>query len=400
MNKKRILLFTMGNWSHSNEALVKALHDRSPDWEIHTIDLLQQFRQRKHALLFCMLDIPVLLWRALLDGGFDKTNILYAPFTSRYINRLARSLVREHKPDFTLQTTTRFNACNTGVPHFTIIDITVAAGRPSYRNLFHSSEHALNMLDSFQHKVYACSTGVFSMGGYVRDSLVSDYQVPPYRAHSIGAGPNIDLGHRSDVTASRKILFVGTDWQRKGGPDLLAAFRKVRQNHQDATLEIIGCNPDINEGGVRVVGRVPRHELHNYFSTARMFALPTVHEAFGIVFVEALHFGLPIVATSIGAIPEMVRHGVNGYRVKPGDVEALANALDQLLSDDELADAFGEASYEHAIKFSWDAAAEVLVDKINELIEHDKPKSTPGHRRPEHRQPAGMHISRNEEVSA
>ena len=66
------------------------------------------------------------------------------------------------------------------------------------------------------------------------------------------------------------------------------------------------------ELGVKVVGRVPREDLHRHFSQARVFALPTLLEAFGIVFVEALHFGLPIIGTTIGAVPEMVEDGVNG----------------------------------------------------------------------------------------
>ena len=375
MSKKRVLLFTMGSWSHSNEALVKALHHYSPEWEIHTFDLLQQFKANKLGIFFSLVDMPKLMLQAIRDGAFDKASLLYAPATSGFITRLARKAVREFQPDFTLQTTTRFNACNTGVPHFTIIDITVASARQSYRNLFNSSEEALNILDSFQQKVYTQSTGVFSMGGYVRDSVVTDYQVAPYRAFSIGAGPNIKLGPRSDVANSKKILFVGTDWKRKGGPDLLEAFRRVRNRHPDAQLDIIGCKPEVAQEGVNIIGRVPRDEIHQYMSQARMFVLPTIHEAFGIVLVEALHFGLPIISTTVGAVPEMVMHDINGYRVQPGDIEALANAMDELLSSDELAEKFAEASYQHAANFSWEAAAETLVEKISMLLEYDRLES-------------------------
>lgn len=375
LSKKRVLLFTMGSWSHSNDALVKALREYSPNWDIHTVDLLQQFKAHKRGFFYSLMDMPGLLWQAIRDRGFDKASLLYAPATSAFINRLACKNVREFKPDFTLQTTTRFDACNTGVPHFTIIDITVASARQSYRNLFNSSEEALNILDNFQQKVYTQSTGVFSMGGYVRDSVVTDYQVAPYRAFSIGAGPNIKLGPRSNVVNSRKILFVGTDWIRKGGPDLLDAFRRIRDKHPDAELDIIGCAPDIQEAGVNVVGRVERDDIHHYMSQARMFVLPTIHEAFGIVLVEALHFGLPIISTTVGAIPEMVLHDINGYRVQPGDVDALAKAMDELLSSDELADKFSEASYQHATNFSWEASAETLVDKINMLLDYDRLQS-------------------------
>src|SRR3546814_1134069 len=57
VSKKRVLLFTMGSWSHSNDALVKALHHYSPDWEIHTFDLLQKFKAHKLGLFFGLLEI-------------------------------------------------------------------------------------------------------------------------------------------------------------------------------------------------------------------------------------------------------------------------------------------------------------------------------------------------------
>ena len=371
VGNRRILLFTMGNWSHTNGALVKALHDRLPQWDINVVDLLQQFRQDKRALLSSMIDVPVLAGQALLDRGFDRNNILYAPATSRFINRLAQQHIREYEPAFTLQTTTRFNACGGEVPHFTVIDMTVAAARQSYRDLFHSTERALDQLDDFQREVFAGSSGVFAMGHYVRDSLVSHYDVEPHRAHTIGAGPNIVMGARSPLIGSQSILFVGTDWIRKGGPTLLKAFRKVKAKNPHAKLNIIGCSPNIDEPGVHIIGRVRREQLHNYFTDARVFALPTVHEAFGVAFVEALHFGLPIVATPVGAVTEMVKNGVNGHIVQPGDVYGLARALDELLTNDEIAAGFGAASYTHAQNFTWERAAEILHKNIFELIRRD-----------------------------
>jgi len=364
---KRVLLFTMGGWSHTNEAIIRQLESKLPRWKIRVVDLLQILKHDKRAWLAYLLDVPVLVWHALLDRGFDKSNILYAPATSRFINYLAKSIANEFQPDFTIQTTTRFNACTDKVPHFTITDVTLAAVRQRYIELYHSTERALDKLHEFQKKVFATSTGIFAMGQYVRHSLIWDYRVPPRRAFAIGSGPNIDLGTRSRIIGSKKILFVGTDWKRKGGPVLLDAFRMIRQHHPDAELYIVGCSPEIQEAGVHVVGKVSRENLHIYFSGARLFALPTELEAFGVAFVEALHFGLPIVATAIGAIPEMVEIGVNGYLVKPGNAEAMARALDRLLDDDQLALQFGEASYQRSLRFNWDRAGTILCEKMLEL---------------------------------
>lgn len=377
---KRVLLFTMGGWSHTNEAIIRQLESKLPNWKIKVVDLLQLLKHDKRAWAAHLIDLPLLAWQALLDRGFDKSNILYAPATSRFITHLAHSITREFAPDFTVQTTTRFNAASDGIPHFTITDVTMAAVRQRYIDLYHSTERALDKLHEFQKKVFAKSTGIFAMGQYVRHSLIWDYRVPPRRAFAIGSGPNIALGARSPIVGSKKILFVGTDWKRKGGPVLLEAFRLVRRHQPDAELYIVGCSPDLQESGVHVVGKVSRENLHIYFSGARLFALPTELEAFGVAFVEALHFGLPIVATAIGAIPEMVEIGVNGYLVKPGNAEAMARALDRLLDDDQLALQFGEASYQRSLRFNWDRAGAILCEKMLELARENPqvpPKAPP-----------------------
>lgn len=368
MSNKRALLFTMGGWSHSNDAIVAQLENKLPRWRIRTVDLLRLMREDKRSWLAHGLDMPLLAWNAIGDHGFDKNNILYAPATSRFINHLARRITNEFQPDFTIQTTTRFNAASGEVPHFTIIDVTMAAVRQRYLSLYHPREAALDRMHEFQKQVFESSTGIFAMGKYVRDSLIWDYLVPPDRAFAIGAGPNIALGPRSPVVGSRKILFVGTNWERKGGPALLEAFRQLRHYHPQAELYIVGCTPNVHEEGVYVVGRVAREDLHLYFSSARVFALPTQLEAFGIAFVEALHFGLPIIATPIGAIPEIVENGVNGFLVKPGNADSIARALDKLFSSDETALQFGEASYQRAPRFTWDHTGSVLCQKMLELV--------------------------------
>jgi glycosyltransferase involved in cell wall biosynthesis len=365
----------MGSWSHTNAAISAALQRQLPRWEVRTVDLLDRFKRDKLLLLSSALDIPYLALHAARCGGYDKTNILYAPNTARAFNRLAHKAVEEHRPELTLQTTTRFNAATGKVPHFTVTDITLGAGRQNYRKLYHANEAALALLDNFQRKVFGASTGVFALGEYVRRSLIDDYQVPPQRAFAIGAGPNIVLGERSQVVANKKVLFVGSDWVRKGGPQLLEAFLKIRPKHPDAVLEIVGVTPEVSVPGVSIIGRVPREQLHHYLSDARIFALPSVLEAFGIAFVEALHFGLPIVASSVGAIPEVVRDGVNGFLVAPGDSGAMAEALDKLLSSDDLAMKYGEASYQLARRFTWTRAGSIIRDEMFKLANIEQPSS-------------------------
>ena len=94
---------------------------------------------------------------------------------------------------------------------------------------------------------------------------------------------------------------------------------------------------------VRFVGAVPDEKLHAYLAGARVFALPSRKEGFGIVYLEAMYYGKPVVAGAHGGAPEVVSDGYNGFLVQYGDVKGLADALQRLLSEEQAAAAMGAA---------------------------------------------------------
>ncbi len=112
---------------------------------------------------------------------------------------------------------------------------------------------------------------------------------------------------------------------------LVEAFKRVRQRHPDATLTIVGCSPNLNVSGCTVVGKVPLSDIPAYMASASIFCVPALCEPFGMVFVEALRSGLPIVTADEPATPELVRESQTGALVRPGDVNGLATALSDLL---------------------------------------------------------------------
>ena len=113
--------------------------------------------------------------------------------------------------------------------------------------------------------------------------------------------------------AAKRILFVGLRWEVKGGPQLVEAFRRVLEVHPDATLTIVGCSPAVHVPNCQVVGVVPAEELPAYYQQASLFCVPSIRDAFGSAFIEALSYGLPVVTSDFGAMPEFVREGVTGY---------------------------------------------------------------------------------------
>jgi glycosyltransferase involved in cell wall biosynthesis len=190
----------------------------------------------------------------------------------------------------------------------------------------------------------ACQMDViFTMSECVRQSFISDYHVPPYRVCAIGGGinlsriPPIDLA--KDYCAQR-ILFVGSDFQRKGGPQLLQAFRILREAFPRATLDITGPGslPSLPpgvffHGFLSKADPAQRVRLEELFRGATIFALPSLYEPFGIAPLEAMLYQVPCVVTNAWALRESVCSGLNGELVPAGDADALASALMRMLSD-------------------------------------------------------------------
>jgi glycosyltransferase involved in cell wall biosynthesis len=137
-----------------------------------------------------------------------------------------------------------------------------------------------------------------------------------------------------------RVLFMGGDFRRKGGDDLLDAWR-ARQLGARARLDIVTSSPleprRLSEG-VSVHTGVTAHspEWRRLWRDADLFVLPTRDEAFGLVFQEAAAAGLPAIGTRINAIPELVHDRRSGLLVEPGAIEALTRALNCLIDSAEL----------------------------------------------------------------
>ncbi len=392
----RAAFITMGAFSHTNAQLLAALERTLPGLSIERVDVLDLFYRSPRAMALSLIGVL----REYGPGSLrSRARLRYRLFRTRAFFDLARALVHRRLAGrplrFTLQTQSMFDAslpvtrggadrvadrgADRGggpgaVPHFVYTDHVAAAraragwadglGRPS------------RGWSACEREVYARATAVFTFGSKIRDLLVSDYGIDPARAIRVGAGATARPDHPPDTGlaryARRNILFVGIDWDRKGGPELAAAFARVRAVLPDATLTIVGCTPARDGGlagpGVEILGRLPPAETARHFHAASVFCMPSRLEPFGIVFVEALHFALPIVATSVGDIGDIVRPGVNGAMVPPGDPDALAAALIGVLRDPLACQRCGQASLALAGDETWDGVARRMAAHVRPRI--------------------------------
>jgi glycosyltransferase involved in cell wall biosynthesis len=141
-----------------------------------------------------------------------------------------------------------------------------------------------------------------------------------------------------------ELLFLGVNWEDKGGPIALDALRRLRAKGQRVRLTVAGCAPppQVKDADLRVVGFLDknnpaqRQQLEGLLRHADALVLPTRFEAYGIVCCEAAAYGLPVFATRTGGIPTIVQEGLTGRLMDPSDDgDAYAQAIDEVLASPE-----------------------------------------------------------------
>ena len=230
-------------------------------------------------------------------------------------------------------------------------------------------------------EVYRKACAVMTISDYLRRSFVDTFGIPEDRVCTVGAGPNMDLAKVPAPRATPRngtptLLFVGKQFERKGGPLLLEAFRHVRARFPQARLVIVGpTSPPVPEPGVEWLGNLDKNKPDEWarmvaaYREADAFCLPSLFEPFGIVILEAMFFGLPCVGTRAWAIPEMIAEGETGYTVPRDDVTALTDRLCALLGDLPRAHAMGLAGRRRAEeRFSWTVVAARMGDHLQRCL--------------------------------
>jgi glycosyltransferase involved in cell wall biosynthesis len=186
-------------------------------------------------------------------------------------------------------------------------------------------------------RTFALARQIVVWSAWVKDSLVAEYGVPPRKVQVIP--PGIDLAlwgeppRREGRPGLPRVLFVGGDFARKGGPLLLDWYRARGRGRCE--LDLVTRDPVAAETGVRVhrniAGNSP--EARALFHGADVFVLPSLGECFGIASVEAMAAGLPVITTRVGGSADIVAHEQTGLLIPPGDPAPLGSALDRLLAD-------------------------------------------------------------------
>jgi glycosyltransferase involved in cell wall biosynthesis len=236
-----------------------------------------------------------------------------------------------------------------GVPYVIYTDNTMALTQRMYPAWAPLSADRAEWWMRYEAQVCRSAEAVFTFSEFARRSVIDDYGGSPEHVTSIGAGANQWLEHVDEKDYNRpRALFVGIDFERKGGAVLLEAWRGVRARLPNAELIIAGppgAEGERSAAGVEWAGWVDRGALAELYRSASVFVLPSTFDPCPNVFREAMGYGLPCVGTDCCAIPEIIADDQTGRIVPIGEPEALADALIELLSDPTKAAKMGRAAH-------------------------------------------------------
>jgi glycosyltransferase involved in cell wall biosynthesis len=352
---RKILYIQVGvGFLHVNRNVIDQLKKHYPDHEIELVDLLPLLRKNPaviltnliHGLKEYFMDF-ITLNKNLLT---IKYHFLGTTYIFKYFSGIVRRKVKSGNYEFIIQSQCLCDSSGNGVPVYIYTDHT-NMNNLNYKFIKPAKFMRSDSYLKLETNAFFNATLIFVMSQNIKRSLIEQYRVPESKIKLAYVGSNTDLPSRNDSSKYRNknIIFVGKEWERKGGPLLVEAFKKVLEHIPDASLTIIGCKPTVHVRNCLVLGELSLKEVASHYEKASVFCLPTVREPFGIVFIEAMFNRLPIVTNNMGAAPYLVTAN-NGYLLE-NNVDDYCKALVSLLNNPGLCEEFGEESLRIAQEF-------------------------------------------------
>jgi D-inositol-3-phosphate glycosyltransferase len=286
-------------------------------------------------------------------------------------------------------------------------------------HMFHTMAHLKNAVAGksprettlrlqVERRLIDISDGIVAANPHERKEMINLLGASTDQIHLVPPGVNLELFQPHDKDASRQaldlpggplILFVGRIDPVKGIDTLFSAFKRLLASRdwvgQEPTLVFIGgiidtssdepemdadlrrLAAEADELGIRdriiFRGSQPRERLPLYYSAVDVSAVPSRYESFGLVAVESMACGVPVVASRVGGLQYTVRHEESGLLTPHSDPVALASSLERALTDEDLRARMRAGARRAAIRYSWQMVSSSIVDVYQHLIEVQEP---------------------------
>ena len=368
--KKLIVMYSedkknpTNTWSGTSYSLRKALEKKI---EVIFIDLHEGIILR-------------LLRRLSLQVGKKTRSRIFGPLYDILLQMKANYLLREYKDIPVLEIANEVKIKN---PYYLYQDLSLAVlptiqdelkekGIASCGGLrMELSDGEMERKIRVQKDIYFNAEKSFFMGKWVEKEMKEIYPEISDKFFSVGGGINKEFtrGIKLNISKDKIILFVGIDFDRKGGKIVLEAFEILKKRVKNVKLVIVGPQrqnvklKDIQD--VEILGNVNREKLSKIFSMASLFCMPSEFEAYGLVFPEALSFGVPCIGRDAYEMRYFIEEGKNGYLLKEDSPQVLSEIMYKALNNSEMKLNVEKEIVNIKSKYSWDNVASQIYKIID-----------------------------------
>ena len=262
------------------------------------------------------------------------------------------------------------------------------------------SERASDARLAGEYQVMALADKLIAATPAEETQLINLYNAVPGKIAIIPPGVDLERFHPIAKDEAKKrvgipcgdtnILFAGRIEPLKGIDTMLRAMALIQRRRPEvlhnACMAIIGGDPwadDLDEEMARLqqlrhdldihdlvtfLGAKDQDLLPNYYAAAEMVVMPSHYESFGMVALEAMAMGTPVIASEVGGLAHLVKHGVTGYHVPSRDPEALAARIYELLSNQECRKVLGRQARDYARQYAWANIVDRMMAVYEEIV--------------------------------
>jgi glycosyltransferase involved in cell wall biosynthesis len=292
------------------------------------------------------------------------------PSTFRELSTLTARQIKasQPRPEFVLQLFSMSSPAGAaGVPYAHYVDITMAMAKrawPAWAPYKADSEYGKWL--ELEGATYRGAERVFTFSEATRRSVIADYGASAERVLAVGAAGHYDgIGHQQRRYGTQAIIFNGSDFERKGGDRVLAAFEIVQQRFPEASLTIVGKSAVKERRGVRVAGNITRQRLFSLFDTSDVVLAPTRLDMLPGFVLEAMSRGVVPILSDADSMNEIITEAVEGYIVSTPEPPVLAQRICGLFENDTLLTRMGTAARKRIeASCTWDAVAQAMTTSL------------------------------------
>lgn len=242
------------------------------------------------------------------------------------------------------------------------------------RNLYY------RLLRFVEKRTYHRLNALIANSRHVARAVITGYRLNSRKVNIIYYGlPDCPAFSPVPMKCKPAILFVGANFQRKGLPTLLKAAARLRPRYNGLCIHVVGR--DRNQPALESLARKlditsdvvfhgwqPNDRVRGMMAGADVFALPSLTEAFGLVYLEAMRAGTPVVATTLGGAREVFREGEEALFVAPGDVDGLAEAIEKIITDPKTTSRLQGGGRAAVSRFSVEAMAAATEELYSHIL--------------------------------